>query len=118
MRPAATAPGGPAWGPRRFWSAAGQRSVTPPPSGKPEMGKAKAQSPNKRFFRKKKRHSCAAPKVDLVTSIPCHPEDPEYVRVSKTEYEEFKNRVSAIGKFLSQFLITSRIFLGKIYKNP
>ncbi|KAH1001122.1 hypothetical protein HUJ04_013373 [Dendroctonus ponderosae] len=56
---------------------------------------------NAAAFRKKKRHSCAAPKVDQVSSIPSHPEDPEYVRVSKTEYEEFKNRVSAIERRIS-----------------
>ncbi|XP_050311629.1 LOW QUALITY PROTEIN: rho GTPase-activating protein 11A-like [Anthonomus grandis grandis] len=54
-------------------------------------------------FRKKKRTSCAGTKKELamVSRKLEQKEEPEYVRVSKTEYEEFKNRVSAIERRIS-----------------
>lgn len=41
-------------------------------------------------FRKKKRTT--------ITTKPAKNEEPDYVRVPKTEFEEFKHRVSAIGE--------------------
>ncbi|CAG9764719.1 unnamed protein product [Ceutorhynchus assimilis] len=56
-------------------------------------------------FRKKKRISCAATKKELAMATRNNkPEDADYVRVPKIEYEDFKSRVTAIERRISMEL--------------